>query len=146
LRYTLYLSNIVCSSFSYFLITTTSFFLLETIKRSFKCEITIVCRNDCFRSSAITKWQITQTTHYSKLYHCKTFLLIGFYSNVKKKRGWSHHFTTRVKSLKIPKGGNQNPYIEEEQTTQWPKEKVQKDKQRSTKHTHKLKIEYYEPQ
>ena len=27
--------------------------------------------------------------------------------------------------------------IEEEQTTQWPKEKVQKDKQRSTKHTNK---------
>ena len=41
--------------------------------------------------------------------------------------------------MKIPKGGNQNPYIEEEQTTQWPKEKVQKDKQRSTKHTHKTK-------
>ena len=35
--------------------------------------------------------------------------------------------------------GNQNPYIEEEQTTQWPKEKVQKAKQRSTKHTHKTK-------
>ena len=35
--------------------------------------------------------------------------------------------------------GNQNPYIEEDQTTQWPKEKVQKDKQRSTKHTHKTK-------
>ena len=29
--------------------------------------------------------------------------------------------------------------MEEEQTTQWPKEKVQKDKQRSTKHTHKTK-------
>jgi hypothetical protein len=41
--------------------------------------------------------------------------------------------------LTIPKGGNQNPYIEEEQTTQWPKEKVQKDKQRSTKHTYKTK-------
>ena len=27
---------------------------------------------------------------------------------------------------KIPKGGNQNPCIEEEQTTQWPKEKVQR--------------------
>jgi hypothetical protein len=27
----------------------------------------------------------------------------------------------------------------EEQTTQWPKEKVQKDKQRSTKHTYKIK-------
>jgi hypothetical protein len=35
--------------------------------------------------------------------------------------------------------GNQNPYIEEEQTTQWQKEKVQKDKQRSTKHTYKTK-------
>ena len=33
---------------------------------------------------------------------------------------------------------NQNPQIEE-QTTQWPKEKVQKDKQRSTKHTYKAK-------
>jgi hypothetical protein len=41
--------------------------------------------------------------------------------------------------LTIPKGGNQNPYIEEEQTTQWSKEKVQKDKQRSTKHTHETK-------
>jgi hypothetical protein len=29
-----------------------------------------------------------------------------------------------------------NPYIEEEQTTQWSNEKVQKDKQRLTKHTH----------
>ena len=48
--------------------------------------------------------------------------------------------------MKIPKG-NQNPYIEEEQTTQWPeeeeqttqwpKEKVQK--QRSVKYTYKTK-------
>ena len=43
------------------------------------------------------------------------------------------------KSLKIPKGGNQNPYIEEEETTQWSEVKVQKDKQRSTKHTYKTK-------
>ena len=35
--------------------------------------------------------------------------------------------------------GNQNPYIEEEQTTQWPKEKVQQDKQLSIKHTYKTK-------
>jgi hypothetical protein len=35
--------------------------------------------------------------------------------------------------------GNQNPYIEEEQTTQWQKERVQRDKQRSTKHTYKAK-------
>ena len=32
------------------------------------------------------------------------------------------------KSWKIPKGGNQSLYIEEEQTTQWSKEKGQKDK------------------
>ena len=35
--------------------------------------------------------------------------------------------------------GNQNWYIEEEWAVQWRKEKVQKDKQRSTKHTHKTK-------
>jgi hypothetical protein len=35
--------------------------------------------------------------------------------------------------------GNQNPYIEEEEITQWQKEKVQKDKQQSTKHTYKTK-------
>ena len=40
--------------------------------------------------------------------------------------------------MDIPKG-NQYPYIEEEHTPQWPKEKVQKDKQRSTKHTHNTK-------
>ena len=41
--------------------------------------------------------------------------------------------------MKIPKGQSEFVYIEEEQTTQWPKEKVQKDKQRSTKHTYKTK-------
>ena len=30
-------------------------------------------------------------------------------------------------------------YIEDEQTIQWPKERVQKDKQQSTKHTCKTK-------
>jgi hypothetical protein len=35
--------------------------------------------------------------------------------------------------------GNQNPYIAEEQPTQWPEEKVQKDKQRSTKQRYKTK-------
>jgi hypothetical protein len=35
--------------------------------------------------------------------------------------------------------GNQNLYVDEEQKTQWPKEKLQKDKQQSTKHTHKTK-------
>ena len=42
-------------------------------------------------------------------------------------------------SLKIPKRQSESVYIKEEQTTKWPKEKVQKDKQRSTKHTYKTK-------
>jgi hypothetical protein len=33
----------------------------------------------------------------------------------------------------------QNEQLYKGQTTQWPKEKVQKDKQRSTKHTYKTK-------
>jgi hypothetical protein len=40
--------------------------------------------------------------------------------------------------------GNQNSYIEKGQTLQWPTEKVQKDKQRSTKHTYKIKDREYE--
>ena len=54
-----------------------------------------------------------------------------------KKKRYSPSFTIIVlfyEEFEDNKGGNQNPYIEEEQTTQWPKEKVQKDKQRSTKH------------
>ena len=35
--------------------------------------------------------------------------------------------------------GNQNPSIEDGETAQCPKEKGQKNKQRSTKHTHKTK-------
>jgi hypothetical protein len=35
--------------------------------------------------------------------------------------------------------GNQNLQIKEGKTTQWPKEKVQKDKRRSSKHTYKIK-------
>ena len=41
--------------------------------------------------------------------------------------------------LKIPQKKSTHPYTEEEQTTQWPKENKQKDKQRSTKHTYKTK-------
>jgi hypothetical protein len=50
-----------------------------------------------------------------------------------------NHISGNVRRIWRHQRGNQNPYIEEEQTTQWPKEKVQKDKQRSTKHAHKIK-------
>jgi hypothetical protein len=42
--------------------------------------------------------------------------------------------------LKIPKGGNQNPYIEEEQTTQWPKEKYKRTNTRNYKNMEKSKF------
>jgi hypothetical protein len=42
---------------------------------------------------------------------------------------------TNKKSLQIPKGQSKSVY----RTTQWPKEKVQKDKQLSTKHIYKTK-------
>jgi hypothetical protein len=45
--------------------------------------------------------------------------------------------TTLLCMLKIPRG-NQNPFIEE-QTTRWQREKGQKDKERSIKHTYKTK-------
>ena len=44
-----------------------------------------------------------------------------------------------IKSNEISQRGYQNLYIGEEQTTQWPKGKVHKNKQRSTKHAHKIK-------
>ena len=52
----------------------------------------------------------------------------------------SYDFTILCKkSLKIA-NGNQNPHIKKEQIRQWPKEKGQKDKQRSTKHTYRTKV------
>ena len=39
---------------------------------------------------------------------------------------WEECLIWNKKSLKIKKRGNQNPYIEEEQTTQWSKEKSTK--------------------
>jgi hypothetical protein len=61
----------------------------------------------------------------SKSFH--TSLFINIYHHIQK-------------SLKIPKGQSESyTSIEEEQITQWPKEKVQKDKKRSTKYTHKTK-------
>ena len=49
----------------------------------------------------------------------------------------SFHSRLRRKKLKYQRG-NQNPHIEEEQTTPDQK-KIQKDKQRSTKYTYKTK-------
>jgi hypothetical protein len=52
---------------------------------------------------------------------------------------WSTYSLQSLRRVWRYQRGNQNPYIEEVQTTQWSKEKVLKDKQRSTKHTCKTK-------
>ena len=44
-----------------------------------------------------------------------------------------------IKISKSKKDRQHNGQKKEEQTTQWPKEKKQKHKQRSTKHTYKTK-------
>jgi len=62
--------------------------------------------------------------------------IVLFYSSTLDTVHFAHLRGRRVWRYQM---GNHNPYIEEEQTTQWPKEKVQKDKQRSSKHTHKTK-------
>ena len=54
------------------------------------------------------------------------------------ERKWAN-LPLSLRRVWIYQRGKQNSYIDEEQTTQWPKETVQKDKQRSTKHTHKTK-------
>ena len=55
-------------------------------------------------------------------------------NNVNYKELWGKILIRKV--LRYQRS-NHNPYIEEEQTTQWPKEKAQKVKQWSTKHTYK---------
>jgi hypothetical protein len=77
------------------------------------------------------KYKYTHRRHYSYPWHtvvCKSVRLIQSLQSVSLiRRVWRYQ------------RGNQNPYIEEELTTQRPKVKIQKDKQRSTKHTYKTK-------
>ena len=69
-----------------------------------------------------------------------SWLPFGFLWHLSKFIIWHHpHITFWLRRAWRYQRGNQNPLIEERQTTQWQKETVQKDKQRSTKHTHKTK-------
>ena len=68
---------------------------------------------------------------------CELFSLVQDCRTITKQN--STNASNLCKEFEDIQRGNQNPYIEEEQTTQCPKEKGQKDKQRSTIHTHKTK-------
>ena len=70
---------------------------------------------------------------------CTKTLFSGGKFVVKKSTALQLYYRHIGRRYRRYQRGNQNPHIEEEQTTQWSKEKVQKDKQRSTKHAHKAK-------
>jgi hypothetical protein len=70
---------------------------------------------------------------------CHISKQITFYATSNIDSAPPDHVMLAIRRVWRYQRGNQNQYIEEEQTTQWRKEKVQKDKQRSTKHTHKTK-------
>jgi len=89
-------------------------FVVESVFFSFKTDLWL-SRNPCKCHRGIcrfAKWIVDNQFIYQAVY---------------ERRVWRYQ------------RGNQNPYIEEEHTTQWPKEKAEKDKQRSTKHTYKTK-------
>ena len=56
---------------------------------------------------------------------------IGKY-NLTEPKLYTNYAGWYLEEFEDTKGANQKPYIEEEQTRQWPREKAQKDKQRST--------------
>jgi len=78
----------------------------------------------------------TSGLNVKQLYSIHKWLKCQHYTQVVKRLIMS---IFHKKSLKIPKG-NQKPYIEEEQTTQWPKEKERTNNDRQNIHI-KLKIE-----
>ena len=95
------------------------------------------------RFSSITNELIPWKPLYTRVFfHWFSNKIHGRYQLVKLIHGWRllmplQTFLTQRRVWRYQKG-NPNLYIEE-QTTQWSKEKVQKAKQRSTKHTHKTK-------
>jgi hypothetical protein len=76
------------------------------------------------------------------LYSIISYLHIRIFDN---RRKWSQYISSGFylcfngRLVWRYQRGSQNPSIIEGQTTQWPKEKVQRDKQRSTRHTYKTK-------
>jgi hypothetical protein len=79
---------------------------------------------------------------YHSLYVCQIYCISLIVTLRSSWTGELFHISVQSRYLRRVwryQRDNQHPYIEEEQTTQWPKEKVQKDKQRSTKHTYRTK-------
>ena len=115
---------------------------------SLTLNVTSLILNVTFVDCSSTTMLVSLNDLVLSLLRVPTDLLILSGVPISRSTRWRSNFfdfTTKKKcihrrwmpSLQAKARANQNPYIEEEQTTQWPKEKVQKDKQRSTKHTYK---------
>ena len=66
--------------------------------------------------------------------------LLNLSSEHKMQREWQEEFEDSkgvINIRKLKKNRQHNGQKTEEQTTQWPKEKAQRDEQLSTKHTYK---------
>jgi hypothetical protein len=89
-----------------------------------------ICLVECFPHVKKFLWSpmFTLKTFWRNIFHTQTYQFL------------LHLYMYRsVICCKVQKGLSESVYRSEGQTTQWPKEKVQKYKQRSTKHTYKTK-------
>jgi hypothetical protein len=117
------------------------------------CRVIIMVFNATFNNIAVTSW-LSVLLVYTMWHRTLKYTNNNWLSQITSKienfsitfygLWWTgqiiySYYTSVLRRVWRYQRGNQNPYIEEEQTTQWPKEKVQKDKQRSTKHTYKTK-------
>jgi hypothetical protein len=95
---------------------------------------------NCFRINVIVLSGILVRSFSMNIYYC--WIKISFNSNPESFQILADEIVNSSMTLLIRvwiyQRGNQNPYIKE-QTIQWRKEKVQKEKQRSTKHIYKSK-------
>jgi hypothetical protein len=94
----------------------------------------------CFRINVLVLSGILVRSFSMQMYYC--WITISFNFNPESFQILADEVVNSSMTLLIRawiyQRGNQNPYIKE-QTTQWRKEKVQKEKQRSTKHIYKAK-------
>jgi hypothetical protein len=93
-----------------------------------------------FRINVLVLSVILVRSFSMNIYYC--WIKISFNSNPESFQIFADEIVNSSMTLQIRvwiyQRGNQNPYIKE-QTTQWRKKKVQKEKQRSTKHIYKAK-------
>jgi len=136
----IYDKNKTSMNLSLFQLNFPAVFLIFLLTRY--CPTQNILKINWGQSSLTVSWSLVKRYHLISEF-TQTYIDIVIYlmwnTWIIKKSQFSWHVPRHLRRVWKYQRGNQNPYIEEEQTTQWPKEKVQKDKLRSRKHTHKTK-------